>query len=385
METKKILLLVLIFCVAARIATSYPLNSYNIGGTDTSIHILRSWLFEKYNLVKWNYYAEGGMPMTDFYPPLAYMFAGFAGKFFDIMIAYKLVNNIFFVITPVIFFFLLKEFGLDDKKTAIALLFFSLIPIYPYYFADGRFPSLVGFTFSLLAWLFFKKSLDTKKFAYMFLSALSLSASILSNQVIGFITFQIIFVWLIFHRLNIQTLKKFVFVSLLVLLFTAWWLVPYVLDRLNVSGGTSRLFVAQPNLPEFKYEMLLRIGLLGVYVSDFEVIAVAAFLVITCILGLISLTQIKIKTNREFILLAIAIVAISFFAAFKRIYIFLPIPLSIIAAYGVEKLKGSFKIVAMILLVSTLVASFFMIQPKTILNPTFPQFPTDGRFIFFAN
>jgi len=385
MKTKTILLITLLFCIAARAVNSYPLDNSYPAGTDTSIHVSRSWVFEKFGLVKWNYYEEGGLPLMNFYAPLSYILTSFVGKFFGIIIAYKIIIDCFFLIASVAFFFLLKEFGLDDRKAAIALFFFSLTPVYPYYVADGRFATVVSFTFAIVAWLFLKKSLDGKGFKYMFLSSLAFSASILSSQIIGFISFLIIFLWLIFHRIDAKSLKKFIFISLLTFLFSAWWLVPYAVDTINASSGSQNLFVKSPNIAGFKDEMLARIGLLGVFVSDWAAVFIFAFLGITAVLCLVSLTEIKFKTNREFILLAIATVAISLVLSFKRIFIFLPIPLSIVVAYGVEKLKGFYKITVLALLVLFLISSFFVIRPNVVYNPTFPQLPKDGRFIFLGN
>jgi len=384
MKTKTILLLTLVFCIAARLAVSLPLDNSYPAGTDTSIHIFRGWLFEKFGLVKWNYYTEGGLPLLNIYPPLAYIFTGLAGKIFGFLLSYKIVNNFFFIAAPIIFFFLLKELGLDEKKTAIALLFFSLTPVYAYYNADGRFTSSVAFTFSLAAWLFLKKSFDGKRFSYIFLSASSLAASILTSQIIGFMSLPILFFWLIFEKFSLPNLKKITAVYFLAFLFSAWWVMPFMLDGFKADSSSS-LLTKKINIFNFKDEILARIGLLGVYVSDWAVAAVFAFLGITALLCLVSLLEIKNKTNRTFILVAAMIVVVSLISAFKRIFIFLPIPVSIIAAYGLEKLKGGYKILLLSILAATLMSSFFLIQPKSIYNPTFPQLPTDGRFIFFGN
>jgi len=385
MKTKTILLITLIFCIAARAVNSFPLDNSYPAGTDTSIHVSRSWVFEKFGLVKWNYYEEGGLPQMNFYAPLSYILTSFVGKFFGTIIAYKIIIDFFFIIASIAFFFLLKEFGLDDRKSAIAILFFSLTPVYPYYVADGRFATVVSFTFAIVAWLFLKKSLDKKGFKEIFISALSFSAAILSSQIIGFMSFLIIFLWLIFHRFDVKNLKKFICISSLALLFSAWWLAPYAVDTINASSGSQNLFIKKPDITNFKNDMLARIGFLGVFVSDWAAIFIFAFLSITAVLCLVSLTQIKFKTNREFILLAVAIVAMSFILSFKRIFIFLPIPLSIVVAYGAEKLKGFCRISALAVLVLFLILSFFVIRPNTIYNPVFPQLPKDGRFIFLGN
>jgi len=391
MKTEKILLAALIFCIVARAAVSYPINDYYPAGTDTSVHVLRTWLFKNFGLIRWNYYSEGGMPLMSIYPPLAYIFTGFLGKFLDVITAYKLVNNLFFIATPVIFFFFLEELGLDERKTIIALLFFTLMPMYPFYFADGRYPSLASFTFSIAAWLFLIKNLKSKKPVYAFLSALSFSASLLTNPTIGIMSLPIIFLWMVLHELDAKSakwdsMKKIIAVYLMAFLFSAWWTVPYALDRISFGGSSSlRLLVMGPAVRSFTDDILIRIGLLGNYVSSVAVTATYALLGITSVLCLVSLTEIKNRTNRQFVLLAIAIVAISAVSTFKRTLIFLPIPLGIVAAYGLEKLKASFKILAAILLLSSLMLSFFMVRPREIRNPVFPQLPKDGRFIFFGN
>jgi len=391
-KERKIILLVIIFCVVIRLLVSFPLNNSYPGGTDTSTHLLRIWSIETRGILKWNYYSEGGQPILSIYPPLGYIIAGYLAKWVGFLLGYKIIINIVFVTSTIVFFVFLKEFKLDNKKIIVALLFFSLIPIHSYYFADGRYPSLVGFIFCLLYWIYLKKYFDKSGVSNFFISAMFLSFTIITNHTVAFMILLITFIWSIlyqnYHKIW-ERISKFILIFLLSSLFSSWWLMPYILNRLNIEegggSGVSNLLFERPMITDYINNIVLRIVNLGVFQSNYVVTTTVMYVIITAIICLFSLFEIKNKTNRDFLIISFFIILLSIVLNFKRIFIFLPISLSIIVSYGIFKLRKPPRIIISILLFILIILSYFLIKPNFIQNAYFPKLPKDGRFVYFGN
>lgn len=391
MKKKRILLLVVIFCVLVRLLISFPLNNSYPGGTDISIHLLRIWLMEKNGMIKWNYYSGGGRPLLNIYSPLGYVLASFLAQYFGFLIGYKIVMNTVFLISTILFFIFLKEFGLDDKQIIVALLFFSLLPIHSYYFADGRYGSLVGFIFCLMYWLYLKKYFDKNRISNFIISAIFLSFTIITNHTVAFMIVIITFIWSILYQNYRKILKnifKFILIVLLSFLLSSWWLMPYVINRLGIEekgSDVSDLPLKNTMITNYIDEIVFRVMNLGVYQSKYVVTTTIMYVIITVIVCLLALFKIKNKTNRDFIIISFLIIVLSIILKFKRVFILLPISLSVVVSYGISKLRKNFRIIFSITLFIPIIISFFLIRPNFIQNAYFPKLPNDGRFVYFGN
>jgi len=391
---KKTIFWVIVFCVIIRSLTSFPLNNSYPGGTDTSTHLLRILLVQTKGVLRWNYYFEGGNPVLNIYPPFGYIIAGYLSKWVGTLLGYKIVMDTVFLVSVILYYIFLKELKLDDKKIIIALLFFTLIPIHSYYFADGRYPSLLSFVFCLLYWVYLKKYFDKNKTIYFLTSAIFFSFAIITNHTVSFMILLVTSMWSILYKNNLKLLKrisKFILLSLLSFLLSAWWLMPYIVNTLNVgerSSDVSNLLLKPTAVTNYIDEIVFRIMNLRIYQSNYIIITTVIYVIVSAIVCLFSLFEIRNKTNRDFIILSLLIVFLSIVLKFKRIFIFLPVSASIVISYGIFKLQKWSRIIGSIILIVLIVPimlSFFFIRPNFIQNAYFPKLPKDGRFVYLGD
>ena len=164
MKVKNAYFLVLVFCIILTLISVFPLDYLLPGGTDVTSHLFKVWYISEYGVTNWNTFWYGGFPFLRFYPPLFYIISGYLAKIIGYLIAYKLVIDLFYVLTPLVFYFFLNEFKFSDEQKSISLVIFSIIPIYHYYFSNGRHPSLVALFFGIIFWIFLKRAIEKKKY-----------------------------------------------------------------------------------------------------------------------------------------------------------------------------------------------------------------------------
>jgi len=378
MKIGKNVLIVLIFCLVARMFVSFPLDNSLPGGTDASSHLFKTWYIAEKGITKWNYYWYGGYPFLRYYPPLSYLFTGYLGKIIGYLFAYKLVVNLFFVIAPIAFYLLLKEFKLTDKKIIIALLVFSLIPIYSYYLFDGRHPTLISIVFALLYWKFLERSVKTKSTKDIVLSSIFLALTGLTHHLIMFLILGISLIWFIFYHFSLSALIKLIKSSLLGFLIISLWFIPFFLEKGLVAKG-------EPIIkPEVSTGFIKNVATTS-YASDFYSSELSPYIIsisiaVTGFIALLSFYSFRKRIVMSSVLLLIVIVLSIFIIRYRRILIFLPIPFSILVSEGFEKLKKR-KIVGFMLLI-LLILSFFSLRGLYYLKPEIPDVPKDGRVLY---
>ena len=229
----KLILISLTFSIVFRIIFTYPLsNDYIPGGTDTHSHLFRTWYIAKYGLLKWNYYWAGGHPFLRYYPSLQYWISGYLGKFIGWLLSYKLIVNSFFVLIPLAFYLFLIEFKLSKESIALSVIIFSLFPVFYYFFFDGRHPTLISFFFTILYWKFLKKSIDTNKPTFLFLSSIFLLLSLLVHYLTAGFIIGISFIWLLFHYKNATSFFKILKIITLTFLLSIWFWAPLLIETL---------------------------------------------------------------------------------------------------------------------------------------------------------
>ncbi len=381
---KKTILFVLSLCVLIKFIFAFPLdNSLLPSGTDTSSHLFKTWYITLKGITKWNYYWYGGYPFLRYYPPISYIIPGFLGKFTGHLFAYKLINNIFLVLAPIVFLYFLKEFKLPARKTVMALVFFSFMPIFSYYLVDGRYPTLVNLVFALLTWIFLKRVVDGKNILInIFLTAVFLSISVLTHHMTSFIFLLISFGWAIIYRMNMKTFYKLFMIMICTLLLVSWWVFPFLLETLGTEGSTnySRLLEKNPiNIAGGFSTALFNLNLFSISFGSELAIIVGVLIVILCFLSLFTL---KDKITRNFIVVIIIIAFILFFIRYKRALIFLPIPLSILVAQGIFVLKKNIMKFIILIFFALLIMSYLSIKPQAFQYPELPDIPKDGRVLF---
>jgi len=378
---------IVLVCFLLRFLCGFTLdNIYLPGGADTSTHLLRTWYVATKGMTNWDFALEAGRTFLFIYPPLGHIITGYLGSLLGYLLAYKLVNDLFYAATAIIFFYFLREFKLDNKKIIVAMIFFSFMPIYSYYFVDGRYPSMASVFFCLLYWIFLKRVVDNNKpTKNLILAGLLLNFSLLMSTTTTFMILPIVFVWLLLYKLSLDTLKKFAVIAIIGALLSSWWTLPYYFDRWATTNGSASIFFKEPSVSGFQSEMVGRFASLGMISGAVSTEVILILVMVTGVCCLLSLFTLKNKTPRAFFILTIFIVFISFALNFKRIFIFLPIPLSIIVAEGVGMLKNKMWLAAAVVILLVSLASFYSIVPQQFVEPEFSQLPTDGRVLYLGD
>jgi hypothetical protein len=376
----KIIFGIIVFALIIRAISSFPLDEKLLGGTDVSSHLFKVWYIAKYGLDKWNKFWYAGYPFLRYYAPLSYWISGFLGKFFGYLIAYKLIIDLFYILLPIPFYFLVKDFKLNQKTIIISFLIFSLIVIYPYYLFDGRHPALISTFFAITFWYFLKRTIDTGKLKYKLLSVISLALTGLTHHFLIFLILPVTLCWLIgydFRKKNIINFLSIVFLSSLIV---SWWFIPFL---------TEKSVIAEKSIIELSpIESASRVStqvFLANYASDFFAFtwsqyAITLSIFFLGILVLFSLLSWKDKVVKGFLFSLLVVLILFFVLNYKRSLILVPIPLSILVGIALQNIDRKFILSPFLLII--LLISFFSLKAITYSYPDVPSLPSDGRVMY---
>lgn len=383
-KLEKILILVLSFCVIVKFFSGFSLDNYHFpGGIDTCFHLFRVWYASSMGLPNWNYYWYGGFAFLKYYPPVSMLIASSFSKLVGYLLAYKFMNNLFVALAPVVFFFFLKEFKLPTEKIIVALLFFSFIPIYAHYLADGRYSTIVSLVFALSYWLFLKRTIDKGSIKNILITALLLALCLLTHHTTMLVFLPISFLWTIIYSTNKKTIYKFLTIAVIGLLLASWWVIPFFLDTFSLEKNSSySTIVEKPNPVKLTNYLFFTIFNIRYYLWDFGPEIVTISLIITGVICLLSLFTFKDKITRDFIIVTILMVVILLVVRYKRILVFLPIPLSVLFTKGVFTIKNNIRKILVPIFFLLLITGYISIRPQNFAPPDFPIIPKDGRVMF---
>jgi len=367
-----------------RFISGFPLdNSLLPGGVDTPAHLYRIWYTSIKGLSNWSYYWNGGVPFQRVYPPFLPWLGGVLGKIFGFLLAYKLMNNLFFALTPLVFYCFLREFNLPKEKMLIAILFFSLIPVYSYFQADGRWTSIINLFFCLIYWIFLKRAVDGDK-KYIILSGIALSFCILTQLTTTVFLIPITLIWVFFYRMKFDVFYKLFIIFVLALILTSFWSIQFLINTRELSKSTGYTYAGvlkSSRIVNIPKELAIRI-MTSIETYSRNNISTILLIIATFLFSFLSLLRLRHKITREFIIVGIIIGLMVLFVRFKRAFIFLPITLSILVAEGICLFNKKTKMVLFSVLIILLLISFFSIRSVSYPYPEYPKIPRDGRVIF---
>ena len=369
---KRLLLFVLILSLAVHAVYSYfPDNSTLIGGTDTASHLFKTWFIAEKGFSYWSPYWYGGFNFFSHYAPLFYLMTGSIGSFLGTLAAYKLVIDVVFILLPLAFFLLIKEFWHDERKIAIAVLIFALLPVHQYYLYDGRHPALLAFFFSLFYFRILIRGAQSNR--NILLASLFLAFTVLSHHLVGFMALVLSLAFVKWDRKGTVALLKIVATAGLI---SSFWTVPFVLSSLGKPAGASLLGI---DVPVTLTSQIIDAHYISNFSYPWAQYTVPVMLSVLTALSVYGLLWIR-GPERRFIpflfLMLIILVSISY----NRVLIFAPLPVAILAAEGMYKLKGLWKN-ALILLGITLLLLPIM-QIPAVSYPPVPDVPQDGRVLY---
>lgn len=340
--SRNIVLVALAVAVFGRLIVSYPLNENLLEGTDFTAHAPKIWyIANQYtNYGDWNPFWYGGYPFLKYYSPLSYYIAAFFAFFTSATIAYKIVINFFFILTPLGFYIFVNEFKFTKEQQAAAILIFSFFPTNIYYFWNNAFTTIVNIVFCLFTWIFFKKYLEDKGNKNLVFASLFVGLSILIHQLTAFLNIILIFVWS-------ATQKKFPIKPVLLgLLISSFWLVPFLLEF------QKPLLKSAPEISTFIMNVTDHIGF-------------SSFIILSLFLSLLILYSVRNenKESKRFLLVLLTAFFIVFATTHNRVLALMPIPFAIILSQIVSKNKSKIRNFIAVLLIIALTVSFFSFHP----------------------
>lgn len=357
----KIVLLALAVSVIGRLVVSYPLNNDLLQGTDSIAYMHRIWLAGAGNIYWDNFWYEG-YPSLDYYAPLNYLFGSFFALFSNSVIAYKIVINFFFALTPIAFYLFVREFGWSGRQKALSVLLFSFFPINIYYFWNGSYVTIINIFFSLLVWRHFRRYAENGGKKDMLFAALFLGISVLVHQLTALLSLLLVFFWAL-ARYGKILIKP----AALGLLVSGFWLFPFLLKF------TGENFLKPfPAISDFLANAVFHLGFarFGIILLLFSALLIAAL-------------KFRGKEALPFMLTLLMIGSVVFFSTYNRVLIFLSLPVAVIFADMACRKKALFALALAAAIIFA--AVFFSFQPLFFLDThaawDVPQ--AEGRVMYY--
>lgn len=307
----KIILAALIIALGGRLAYSYQLNENLLGGSDFTGHITLVDYIANYLDLGWFEFWHGGYPLIKYVSPDAYLMASFLALFAGDIIAYKIIIDFFFLLAPVAFLLLIKDFRLAGWQKAAAVLFFSFFPAGAHYFFENSFTTTVNIVFALLFWKSVINYCEKKTRKNLLFSGLFFSFMMLVHQLTALFAGAVVLVWAVAKYRKIVW-KPF----LLGLAFSGFWLFPFLLEY----RGDSLI------------ESSFSLGVVSSIIKDIGAPQLAGFAFFFAALLAFS---IKFRKDRDFFSFTAAVVLtllIVAFSSYFRIVAFVSIPAAFLFA-----------------------------------------------------
>lgn len=239
LKQNKVLLLVLLICVAGRLIVSpYPFDEKLMDGGDTSAHVHMIELIKNHGLLNWDPYWFGGVTVATFYPPLAYLIT--ASFPFSEVMAFKFSFLLFFAVTPIAFYLFVREMNLPKKEALVSTVIFSFIMHFNYLYDMGTFTSMVALPFGLLSFKYFIRTVKSRDVKYIPLSSILLGITILCHAYIGglfFLLGAVYFLASYYTKPSKATLLNSLSILVFSVLIISLWGLPFLIESGQSNFG----------------------------------------------------------------------------------------------------------------------------------------------------
>ncbi len=335
----KIILIAIIIAIGGRLAYSYQINDNLLGGSDFTGHITLVNYIANYLDAGWFEFWHGGYPLIKYVSPAAYLMASFPALFAGDIIAYKVIMDFFFLLAPLAFLLLIKDFHLADWQKAAAVLFFSFFPSGAHYFFENSFTTTINIVFALLFWKSIINYSEKKTRKNLLFSGLFFSFMILVHQLTAAFAGIVVLVWAAARYRKIVW-KPFLAAALI----SGFWFFPFLLEY----RGDSLI------------ESSFSLTVVSSIINDIGALQFAGFAFFFAALLIFS---IKFRKDRDFFSFAAAIAMILLIVAFSsylRIVAFVSIPAAFLFAKIFPERKWAFAI--MIAALAMLAFSFYALR-----------------------
>jgi uncharacterized membrane protein len=314
---RKIIVLVLLFCIIGRIAISLlPFDGRFFAGPDHYGHVHNVNLIKQVGLVSWDPYWYGGTPFLRFYPPLSFSTTGFLANFMDDFDAYKLVLLLTFSLAPAAAYLLFKEFFNKTKELLFATVLFSFTVHYASIADAGQFPTVFAIPFALLFLTFFIRYVNGMKTQNLILASIFFTLTLLGHLLVTYTVALISLIYLVtFFADKKFELKRFASsfsIYLCGFFLSSFWLIPTIIE--SKYSTFLQVFSAAP-IYALPFINILKIY--GIY-PNFVTLAVSSLGGILLLYGIKK--SLKWKSESLFLLISFLV----FLAGYMGLYFLFP-------------------------------------------------------------
>jgi hypothetical protein len=405
MRKDRLILAILVITVLARaLVAPLPINEDITTGADQAVYLLRGEILSTEGWISWNDAWYGGYPFLTFYPPLSFYLLSWLSGAISLILSFKLLTFLAFIITPLVFFSFLREFKLETMQRLWATVIFSFIMYFNAFVFLGQYPSLLAIPIGLLFLKYFISGIRNSKNKHLLVSSIFLAVCILTQQIVSFMSLFIAGVYLLSHFIvnrEKEKLKLGIGSWALSIAMSAFWLLPTLLEAKNTS---TFLFYGGIGSNSALYAIPLA-GILqlfgGLYINAFTIILTG----LVCILSLIGFVKLfkgswKKDAEKMFWILIPVLSMMAYVIAYTVLWGITPFPparfiilwgvfLSVLMAIGISWRPKLTSALAAVIVIMQLV--LFMGMPMPMQTPAeYKSFDSayqylqgqEGRFSF---
>ncbi|MDD2655147.1 MAG: hypothetical protein PHQ80_00565 [Candidatus ainarchaeum sp.] len=347
--------------------------SYFPGGVDTATHLFQIGLIAEEGLTPWNHWWYAGHPLLEQYPPLSHLAGAAISGIVGVENAYKLIFSIAFILIPISFFLLLKEFDFTEEQRALALYLFSLSPVFAYDLNGGLLSAMLALPFCFLFLKYMIRAFNAKEWIKpAALSAVFLAIAALAHLFMPFAAAMFGFIYLVSYSPSAPSLKRFASIMIFTAALAGFFWFPLAL---NYSIGDTPINFSESSLAQVATIALAPFGrAFAVYINLVSVLS-ALILSLLSIFSLLSTYRAKDSPSLRFFLLSIsAIILWSTFLphsdqAGVKLPLFIPMVFAILIPKYISPVNILFPLSALFL--ALLLVSSFLAEPSYVSPETF--------------
>jgi hypothetical protein len=280
---KKIVLFAIVFCVIGRLVVSpLPVNEDLTTASDQGGYLHFSWFLRAHPAENWDSYWYGGFPQLRFYPPAVLYMQSILSNLISDILAFKFILSLAFILTPIAFYYLLKEFRLSQKEKVLSLMIFSFMFFYNSTAYSGKSAIILAVLSGLVFFKFFIRSLKSRSSVDIGVSSAFLALTLLTHSLTSIMYIGLSAIYLIawlYSKFDWRKVKSTVLIYASGFILSAYWLIPSLLEgKYALSGIYDELESSILNLSPFT--MVLRT--FGANVNLFTIFMTIIAVVLIC-------------------------------------------------------------------------------------------------------
>lgn len=355
-----------ILLIRAFSVSSFP------GGVDTATHLFQIGLIAEEGLTPWNHWWYAGHPLLEQYPPLSHLAGAAISGIVGVENAYKIVFSIIFILIPISFFLLLKEFDFTEEQKALALYLSSFSPVFAYDLNGGLLSAMFALPFCFLFLKYLIRAFNAKEWIKpAALSAIFLAIAALSHLFMPFAAALFGFIYLLSSSPSVPSLKRFASIMFLTAALAGFFWFPLAL---NYSIGDTPINFSESSLAQVATIALAPFGrAFAVYINLISVLSVITLAFLSLASILLAYRRKDTPQLRFFLLSIFAIILWTAFLphgdqAGAKLPLFIPMVFALLIPKYIS--PGSIFFLLSALLLAFLFISSILVEPSYVSPET---------------